>query len=378
MSPSSSHVESLPGSDELRSWIASEARPRVSVYLPLEQATGAPVRNVQLRDQAVRELEKKLAALGVAAAPWTERIAALEVDVRHLAPRAAALAIFADPGALRALTLPLAVPYAVAAGDTFSLRPLLGLLGRVSRYRLLVLSPQRVALFEGGPDGLVPTAHPGLPANLEDALGSETIESELRMRGTRAGGNEPAYYTHGSGREGRELDWDRFHTVLAGALAHVVKDDGVPLVLAGTDHHRSALREALPGLIDESVRGNADRLAPHELHEQAWPLVERWCAARADAWKDRWERARNRGKGLDLFDDVAAAAVAGRVRTLWVDADLRRAGCVDPQTGRAVAGRGDDDAIDSLVEIVLAHSGEAHLVPPGALPSTSGVAAELH
>ncbi len=151
-------------------------------------------------------------------------------------------------------------------------------------------------------------------------------------------------------------------------------------MIAGTDEHRTALRERLklPSLLDEGIRGNVDALGPAELHERAWPLVEQWCSARAAGSAALYERARNQGKGRDLVDDVAAAAVAGRVRRLWLDAERRIAGRIDPQSGRTLEGAGDDDVLDALAELVLARGGEVIPVPAAALPSASGLAAELH
>jgi len=380
MTQPSSHVDALPGLEELRAWVEQESQPRVSLYLPLEQHARDHRGNVQLRDQALRDLEQKLAALGIAAAPWSERLRAIEIDVRNLAPRTATLAVFADDQAERAVPLHAALPFSVSVGSSFALRPLLGVLARSSRYRLLAVSENRVALFDGGASGLATTPHPGIPTSLEDALGSLTTEKEHRVRGTGANGATAVSYSHGTAKEERKLDRERFHAALAAALAPVLKDDGIPLVVAGTDEHRSALREKLqlPAFLDEGVHGNVDALGAVELHARAWPIVEQWCAARAAACKGQFERARNRGKGLDLIDDVAAAAVAGRVRRLWLDADRHIAGRIDRKTGRSLEGTGDDDVLDALAEIVLARGGEVIPVPATALPSATGVAADLY
>lgn len=380
MTKPSSHVDSLPGLEELRAWVEPESQTRVSLYLPLEQHLREHHANVQLRDQALRDIEQKLAALGIAGAPWSERMRAIEIDVRTLAPRTATLAVFADDKNERAVPLHASLPLSVSVGTTFALRPLLGVLARSSRYRLLAVSEHRVALFDGGPAGLAATPHAGIPTSLTDALGSLTTEKEHRVRGTGVDGNVAVSYSHGTAKEERKLDRERFHAALAAALVPVLKDDGIPLVLAGTDEHHSALREKLKlqAFLDQGVHGNVDALGPAELHERAWPLVEHWCAARAAACKGHFERARNRGKGLDLQDDVAAAAVAGRVRRLWLDAERHISGRIDRQTGRSIAGAGDDDVLDSLAELVLASGGEVIPVPAAALPSTSGLAAELH
>ena len=380
MTRSSTHVDSLPSREELRAWLEPDSKLRVSMYLPLEQHLREHHGNVQLRDQALRDLEQKLTALGIAAAPWSERMRAIEIDVRKLAPRTATLAVFADETTERVVPLHASLPLSVSVGSVFHLRPLLGVLAHSSRYRLLAVSEHRVALFDGGAAGLAATPHAGIPTSLEDALGSLTTEKEHRVRGTGPAGATAVSYSHGTAKEERKLDRERFHAALAAALTPALKDEGVPLVVAGTDEHRSALREKLKltSVLEDGVRGNVDALGPVELHERAWPLVEAWCVARAAACKDLYERARNRGKGLDLVDDVAAAAVAGRVRRLWLDAERAIAGRIDRQSGRSTDAAGDDDVLDALAEIVLARGGEVIPVPASALPSATGVAAELH
>jgi hypothetical protein len=84
-----------------------------------------------------------------------------------------------------------------------------------------------------------------------------------------------------------------------------------------------------------------------------------------------------RGKGLDLLDDIGAAAVAGRVRRLWLNGDRPLCGHADPATGRILQGAQDDDGLEALAEIVLSHAGEVRIVGGRALPSESGAAAEL-
>ena len=60
----SSHVDSLPRPEELRAWVEPKSVPRVSLYLPLEQHTRHHQQNLQMRDQALRDIEKKLAEIG--------------------------------------------------------------------------------------------------------------------------------------------------------------------------------------------------------------------------------------------------------------------------------------------------------------------------
>jgi hypothetical protein len=303
----------------------------------------------------------------------------VDLDLARLSPATRALALLLDERGLRAVGLHTDTPWAVSVASSFALRPLLGALHRSARYRVLAISVNRVAHYEGDADGLREVPLPGVPASLPDALGEELTGKELRMRGTQRGGSAPAFYSHGSGKEERKLDLVRFHEALARALAGALGDSALPIVLAATDEHQSGLRATakLGALLDDGLAGNFDHATPAELAARSAPLVERWLARRIEEGAGGWERARNRGKALDLLDDVGAAALAGRVSRLWVDATRAVPGRLDPTTGHVVPGRGDDDALDALCEAVLVRGGEVVPVDAASLPSPTGAAAEL-
>jgi hypothetical protein len=369
--------------DDLRRWLRSSQPPHATVYLSLQRGGAEARQNGLLVEQAAREIETRLLARGVPtaqASDFATRLRAVETHPSQIGSGAAGLAVLVDTGSLHAVPLAQPVPFTVSVGATWSLRPLLAALHRVTRYRVLALSVKRVALFEGGPEALSPVELPGIPKSLADALGEETTEKELRVRGTGPAGASPAFYSHGSGKEERKLDLTRFHEALARALSTALEGPWVPLVLAATQQHQGGLRALgkLPGLLEEGITGNPDRLTPAVLHARAWPVVERWLATREDPAP--WERARNRGKGVDLLDDACALAVAGRVRRLWLDSARSSAGRLDPETGRIGPGAPDDDVFDALAEAVLVRGGD--VIPLSAAAARSlaptGIAAELH
>jgi len=352
----------------------------VTVQLPIQRSVPEVRQNALLLERAAREVEQRLLALGAPAARASESAAALlrvDLDLARLAPGTRAVAVLLDERELRAVALPVETPYAVTVASSFALRPLLGALHRHARYRVLAVSVKRVAHFEGESEDLREVPLLGVPASLSDALGDELTEKEFRVRGTGRGGTSPSYYSHGAGTDERKLDLTRFHEALARALTGALGDSALPIVLAATEEQQSGLRATskLPALLDEGVTGNFDHASAAELAARSAPIVERWLARRAEESAGAWERARNRGKAADLLDDVGAAALAGRVSRLWIDATRAVPGRLDPHTGQAVAG--DGDALDALCELVLARGGDVIPVDAAHLPSASGAAAEL-
>ncbi len=366
------------GSADLRALASPRTGPLLSIYLPAGPVPEARRYSVQAKSR-IAEAAERLAKVGVGPEEVERRAAQLRDVAGSLAPAPGTLALFQDAHELRAVALARDVREELALGGVFRLRPLLGALPFERVYRVLAVSPKRVALYEGSARGLEPAALAGIPAGLEDALGSELTEKEIRVRGTSAGGGAPIFYAHGDARAEKKLDTTRFHRFLARALERRFARDETPLVLAADGVHLAALHDEtrLPGLVAGGVAASPDRLSAPELHARAWPLVEAAIAARERGGPSAYERARNLGKGVDALDDVAAAAAAGRVHRLWLDGERRFPGTID-DAGRVLAsGAGDDDVLDQLAALVLRHRGEVHVVGGDVLPRGAAAAAEL-
>jgi hypothetical protein len=359
--------------------VSTPSGPRVSVYLPVAPPPDG-AQNEVLRRQAVEHVGKRLESLGISDAARRAELLdqALQAGAHRATPRGTVVG-FASGPEVRSIHLAQHLPFLVSVGRRLVLRPLLRALPTESPYRVLSVSTKQVALFEGDARGLKRAAQGALPRSLEAALGSEKTEKQLRVRGTGPAGGVPVYYTHHNASQERKIDLQRFHHAIAAALNARIGSDPTPLVLAADTTHQSGLRAELrvPGLIEASVAASPDYWAETEFHEHAWPLVERLRASFGDTVPESWERARNAGKGVDLLDDIGAAAVAGRIRRLWLDGERVLSGTIDPATGRVLREPQEDDVLEALAEIVLSHAGDVCIVTSRGLPSATGAAAEL-
>jgi len=369
------------GLDELRRLVAPRPGPRVTVQLPLRPFPDSAQNGVLARQLADTAAKRLAACATQERRPWfVEQLGALESVVCALAQPVGSLALLLDAEHVRMLPLAQELAARVHVGESFALRPLLRALASDTRYRALAVSVRRVALFEGDARGLESVPNEGLPSSLEDALGSELTERQHALRATTAGGRSPVYYAHDVTSQEQKLDLARFHQALGRGLVRRFGSDRAPLVLVAELGHQAGLRAdvRLPGLLAEGVSVSPDHLSAVEIHTRAWPLVAAELVRREQDLRGHYEIARNAGKGVDLLDDVAAAAVAGRVRRLWLDAQMLIPGRVDRATGRVLPAEGEDDVLDALAEIVLSKAGEVHVVDAAMVPSATGVAAELH
>ncbi len=358
--------------------------PHVSIYLPLHRSLPEARQNERSYQSALQGAVRGLEAWGLASEEVEgslRQLKSVPTAVRAWGHPVAALGVFQNQAGLRSLPLVFATPRRVAVGESFALLPLVRELHFNRSYHVLALSVNRVALFEGDAWGLHEVNRPGVPASLEDALGSQRVGRNLyQQRMTGGSGSTPLYQGQGGAGEERRLDRERYHRAVARALTEELKDRDKPLVLAADATHQGEFRQIakLPQLLGEGLRGNADHLSASELHTSTWPIVQRHIDANESEAVAAYENACKVRKAADLLDDLGVAAVSGRVRRLWLGADRHVPGRVDPESGRILeAEQGDVDVFEALAVIVIRHRGEVRVIEPSGMPAELGAFAEL-
>jgi len=93
---------------------------------------------------------------------------------------------------------------------------------------------------------------------------------------------------------------------------------------------------------------------------------------------DVYQHAKSKGTGSDSISDVAAAAAAGRVDTLMIEANLQIPGKIISDTGSIEKGDLEnpemDDLLDDLGELVTKMGGEVMVIPHEKMPTHTGIA----
>lgn len=377
---------------DLRAILGGQDLHPVSLYVPVDRAPPElHASELRLR-AAIDEAAQHLRQRGVRDEEIEARIGrldALHPPLRSLDAAVRTLVWLGDAQGWAFAPLVAALPARVDVASHYALRPLLRALGRNRRFRLLAVSSNRVATYEGDAQGLHPVRVEGLPASLQDALGSElegdalSYRSDAPVPGRSAA---PIYHGHGGADEERAVDRERFHRILGRVLDDAWGGSDVPIVLAAEMRTAGELRKSvdLQALLPEELHGNPDRAGEEELHARAWPVV---CAAletRESELAGAFDRARAAGKALEGdLETVAEAALAGRVRRLWISETARVPGRLDPVTARLVQAEGDDgadrdeDALDGLVAQVITRAGEVRVVDEGGTPTGGAWCAEL-
>lgn len=358
----------LPRSSDLRA-LARREGPVLSLLVPVTAAVPDVAQNAVRHERVVKRAIARLRELSAEDAVVRraqQELADFAAESRSPDASVAARAAFWSPDAgCQLFGLPFQEPETARVGRCAVVRPLVRALQRPGRFRVLLLSANRVALFEGGERSLEPMDAPKLPASLEDALGAELSEQALQLHSTASGGKHPTYHGQGGASGERKVDLERFHQRVARGLEETVGNDVVPLVLAADAQHHPGLSRALHrdvGLIERMLEGNAERLSPSALHERTWPLA----LASTQEEQKQLEARDGSGAPVTRLSEIASNAAMGRIRRLWVPEGGEVPARLDEDRGAAVEAWGDDDLIESLAVQVLRRGGEVRVRLPRA------------
>lgn len=286
--------------------------------------------------------------------------------------------------------LPFSPTQRVYVGDRFHVKPLLQMVNRDQTFFVLALSVNSCRLFWGDQQSLDPVEVEGLPPSLEEALQYDDPEQSLQFHTQSpggAGGRAAMFHGHGGGKDDPQAQLDRYITIVAKTVSDYLKDDGMsnhskaPLVLACVEEHAPLFAEnnSYPGLIDGGVvKGNPDDFNAEELHQQAWPLVEKVLRGRVDKLLEDFESLRAHDKASIDPGDISRAIQRGQVATVFVAEDTSLFGAVDPVSGQVNISDDegpDGDVLNDIAAEALLQGGDSYLMPAEQIPGGSGVAA---
>lgn len=296
------------------------------------------------------------------------------------------VAVFAAPdNFFRVVTTYRTLGELTVVADTFHTKPLRRFLQSADRYQILALNLHEAKLFEGNRDSLeVVDLGEEFPQTIEKALGEELTEPHQTVASYGGTGGPSVAMHHGHGGKGDEMDDDAerfFRAVDRSVLEAYSRSSELPLILAALPEHHNLFHKVSHNafLTDEGIKGHPDAITIDDLRARAWEIFEPLYHARLDLLGDDFAVAKARQLGLDDLSEIGAAAVAGRVATLLIEADREIPGRIHPGSGNVHLTDSDqqqgDDLLDDLGEWVIKNGGKVMVVPAERMPVTTGAAA---
>ncbi|MGO9466889.1 MAG: hypothetical protein ACLQIB_43835 [Isosphaeraceae bacterium] len=337
----------------------------------------APTHRTAPANQKDRIVVKNLAAEGVKRLQdefKKREVAALVQNLSRLIERVNwrhaldGLALFASREIATAVPLPFRPKARVVIDETFATRDLVYSLNRSPRYRVLVLTEKPARLFDAWTSVLTeftanpfPMIHKG-PGGASRLPGGQGI-------------NRSAV---------RDESHRQFFRQVDDALAAIQKEDRVPLVVVGVDRYLAFYQEVTkdPDAIVGLVAGSHDDPNPTLLGKLVWPVFKSGATLRRTRALVRLSEAVSVNRHASGIDQVWRAAFDKRCQTLLVETGFEYPADLDPQGDRLLpySGRGAaalDDAVDEVIERVIAAGGEVFFYDPGVLDLHQRIAAVL-
>lgn len=369
--------------------LVDRAGPCVSLYLPTGRRFPEKQQDVMAFKNLLQQAERSLSTelhedvRAVLMAPLHE----LADNERFWTHTLTGLAVLRAPDYYKVYKLQRQVPERAIVADSFHIKPLLRIIQSADRFEVLALTREHVRYFHGNRDALDEVElHPNVPRTLEESLGTQVTEQHDAAASVGKMGHDMAGVSmrHGIGARKDEVDKDTerfFRTIDRAILEHHSKPSGLPLIIAALAEHHTTFRTLSHNtqLLGEGITGNPDAFTLDELREKAWAVFEPRYHERLAKLLDDFGAGGPRSLASDNIDEVALAALGGRVRTLLVDTEMVVPGRVDKDTGTVTTGSLNDahtdDILDDLAELTLRMGGDVVVVPPDRMPTKTGIAA---
>jgi hypothetical protein len=278
------------------------------------------------------------------------------------------VALFASREVATAIQLPFRPKARVVIDATFATRDLVYSLNRSPRYRVLVLTEKPTRLFDATTNVLTeytakpfPMVHKG-PGGASRLPGGQGI-------------NRSAV---------RDESHRQFFRAVDDALAAIQKEDHLPVVVVGVDRYLAFYQEVTkdPDAIVGVVAGSHDDPNPTALGKLVWPVFKSGSTLRRTRALARLGEAVSSNRHASAIDQVWRASFDKRCQILLVETGFEYAADLAPNGDRLLpySGRGAaalDDAVDEVIEQVIAAGGEVFFYDPGVLDVHQRIAAVL-
>ncbi len=343
--------------------------PSVSLLAPTHRTAPANKRDrivvKNLLAKAVERLHGEFTKREVASVVQNLKKLVERVDWKHALD---GLALFASRDVATAVSLPFRVKARAVIDATFATRDLVFTLNRAPRYRVLVLGEKPTRLFDATTNVL-----------------TEETAKPFPMVHTGPGGASKLPGGQGINRSAvRDESHRQFFRKVDDALAVIQKHDPLPLIVVGVDRYLAFYQEvtkaseAIIGL----VAGSHEKTSPSALGKLVWPVFKAGSTLKRTRALVRLKEAVSANRHASGIDQVWRACYDKRCQILLVETGFEHPANVTPEGDRLLPYGGSgaaalDDAVDEVIEKVLADGGEVFFYEPGVLDLHQQIAAVL-
>lgn len=345
--------------------------PSVSILLPTyrkapDDLRQNPVRVKNLVRQTVDRLLTEFPKRDIQ--PLLEQLDSLTDQIDYDHPQNG-LAIFANKNMGRLVYLPFQLQERVVVDETFATRNLVHARNRSKRYRVLTLSQEHARLFTAERDTLTEVTDGVFP-----------MKPEADGVATEWAGDFGVDHSQYNTRQDRQ-----FFQHVENSLEKVMAQEPLPLVLAGVDRNIGFFNEVskYKDQVLGVINGSHDRTGAKDLADLVWPVAREGFLQRRRQMLDQLENSIGAKRYAAGINNCWRMAREGRGDLLLVEEDFQYPAVQDEASQNFMPAEDDtlpntiSDAVDEIVEEVLAKSGRVVFVESGSLDAHDRIALTL-
>ncbi|MFA5880724.1 MAG: hypothetical protein WC834_00895 [Eubacteriales bacterium] len=373
--------------EELKKLITKPGGQCISIFMPTHRARG-DIQQDQIRlKNVLGETEERLSTSGLRSPEVRELLEPVQnliLDTPFWQTQSNGLAIFRSPEVFACYHLPFNFEELLVISDRFHIKPILPLLNGEEGFYILALSQNKVSLFQGTRYSVNEVELANVPDTLAETLKYDEPEKQLQFHtGTPRGiGRRAAmFHGHGVGTDDNKDRILRYFRLVDACLHELLKNERVPLVLAGVDYLLPIYKEVnnYPYLAADGIEGNPEGMSVEELHKEACAIVQPCFQKKQQKTADRYRQLAGTGLTSNDIKEAVPAAHQGRIESLFVTIDLQQWGTYNPNTNTVHPHRkaepGDDDLLDLAAVQTLLNGGTVYAVDTKKMPDRAPLAA---
>ena len=287
------------------------------------------------------------------------------------------LAVFLGNDFFKTIKLPYPVREFSWLSNSFDLGQLVPMTTPNRSFYIIGISLNKVRLLEADEHSIEEVdLHGKVPEGMEDALSYYDFEKSLQSHsGSSSGGSGRAIF-HGQGGDGDKDDVyiQEYFRRVDEALNKLINHRDCPVILAAVEEWHPVFREANTDIKihAKGIAGNPDNMSLSDLHQQAKECLQNYFSKDRQKDHERYTALAGSNQASFSIEEVAPAALDGRIESLFIVKGVHRWGVID-RTDNSVdlSEQPSENAHDLMskaaVETIL-HGGRAYVVDKEDLP----------
>ena len=286
------------------------------------------------------------------------------------------LAIFAAEDFFEKYTLPVNFEAHTYISEEFYIKPLVPMFNEDSRFYVLALQLEDVALYEATRYSIGKVVVDDLvPSKLEERVGFDYKQKHLDFKTQNSGGENTIFHGHGgTSDEVRKEEINKYFRAIDKGLETVLHNESVPLVVATQDYLFPIYEKVntYNHLIKQVVAGNPSESNMLELHEKAVKILEPELERKKKEKLKKFNELNNTDTTGVSVTDILPAVQQGKVDTLFLENRSEIWGKYNAENMKVTIDDAQQNGNYSLmnwaVREVLKQGGNVYLIPEAQMP----------